>query len=163
MDYSKKYRRREVEDLLKRKFFYVPSFEIYGGVSGFYDFGPLGSSLRSNVEMLWRNHFVLEEDMLEVGSSNIVLSDVLKTSGHVDKFADYMVKDVKTGACRRADKLIDEHITKVLPKKKKPEDREELERIQMECENYTAEQLDDVISKLGIKDPDTGNALSKAE
>lgn len=44
--------------------------------------------------------------MLEVTTTNLIVHDVLKTSGHVDKFADFMVKDVKTGAPRRADKLI---------------------------------------------------------
>ena len=49
---------------------------------------------------------MLEEDMLEIGCTNLTLADVLKTSGHVDKFEDLMVKDVKTGTPRRADKLI---------------------------------------------------------
>lgn len=129
VDLVKKYKRREVEDLLKRKFFYVPSFEIYGGSSGFYDFGPLGCAVKNNLEALWRSHFVLEEDMLEVGCTNLMISDVLKTSGHVDKFEDLMVKDVKTGTPRRADKVIEEHITKVLPKKKKEEERNELLKI----------------------------------
>ena len=92
-----KYKRKEVEDLLKRKFFVIPSFEIYGGVAGFFDFGPLGSALKQAVEDKWRSHFVLEEDMLEVTTTNLVVHDVLKTSGHVDKFSDFMVKDAKTG------------------------------------------------------------------
>ena len=104
--------------MLKQKFFYVPSFEIYGGVSGLYDYGPLGSQLKSNVEALWRQHFVLEEDMLEVTCSNMTLDQVLETSGHVEKFADFMVKDLKSGQCHRADKLIEEHIEKLLAKKK---------------------------------------------
>lgn len=62
------------------------------------------------MEDKWRTHFVLEEDMLEVTTTNLIVYDVLKTSGHVDKFSDFMVKDVKTGAARRADKLIQEHI-----------------------------------------------------
>jgi glycyl-tRNA synthetase len=115
---AKKYKRKEVEDLLKRKFFVVPSFEIYGGVAGFFDFGPLGSALKQHVETLWRQHFILEEDMLELTSTNITVSDVFKTSGHVEKFEDQMVKDKKTGTCRRADKLIADHIQKILPKKK---------------------------------------------
>ena len=53
-DLTFKYHRALVEDLLKRKFFYTQSFEIYGGVSGFYDFGPLGSALKANVEALWK-------------------------------------------------------------------------------------------------------------
>ena len=72
-----KYSRKECEDLLKRKFFYTPSFEIYGGVAGLYDYGPLGSALKSNVEALWRNHFILEDDMLELTCTNMTLSDVL--------------------------------------------------------------------------------------
>ena len=73
VDLTKKYKRKECENLLRQKFFYVPSFEIYGGVSGLYDYGPLGSQLKSNVEALWRQHFVLEEDMLEVTCSNLTL------------------------------------------------------------------------------------------
>ena len=68
------------EDLLKRKFFYTQSFEIYGGVSGFYDFGPLGSAFKANLESQWRKHFILEEDMLELTCTCMTLSDVLKTS-----------------------------------------------------------------------------------
>ena len=77
---SKKYKRKECENLLKQKFFFTPSFEIYGGVSGLYDYGPLGSQLKSNVEAIWRQHFVLEEDMLEVTCSNMTLDTVLETS-----------------------------------------------------------------------------------
>ena len=51
---AKKYKRKDVEDLLKRKFFTVPSFEIYGGVAGFFDFGPLGCAVKNNIETLWR-------------------------------------------------------------------------------------------------------------
>ena len=86
-DYIKKYQRVKCEDLLKRKFFYVPSFEIYGGVAGLYDYGPLGSQLKSNVETQWRQHFVLEDDMLEVTCSNLTLDEVLKTS--VSYFKDF--------------------------------------------------------------------------
>jgi len=66
-----KYQRKQVEDLLKRKFFVVQAFEIYQGVAGLYDFGPLGCALKNNVETLWRNHFVLEEDMLEVSCTTL--------------------------------------------------------------------------------------------
>lgn len=138
-DLVKYYKRRECEDLLKRKFFYTPSFEIYGGCSGFYDYGPLGSQLKQNVENLWRQYFVLEEDMLELGCTNIVMDEVLKVSGHVAKFADFMVMDVKTGNPRRADKLIEEHIQKILPKKKKPEEKAELEKLLMDLENFDAD------------------------
>ena len=80
VDLKVKYKRLECENLLKRQFFYTQSFEIYGGVSGFYDFGPLGATIKANIESLWRNHFILEDDMLEIFCSNIMLEEVLKTS-----------------------------------------------------------------------------------
>ena len=46
--------------------FYVPSFKIYGAVAGFYDYGPPGCSVKANITQFWRQHFVLEENMLEV-------------------------------------------------------------------------------------------------
>ena len=129
-----------------------------------YDYGPLGSALKANVEQQWKNHFILEEDMLELTCTCMTLSDVLKTSGHVEKFADFMVKDTKTGQCHRADKLIDESIAKILLKGKKlsEEEKAKLARHQLDCENYTAEQLDACIKEVGIKAPETGNDLSGA-
>ena len=55
-----------------------------------------------------------------------------------------MVKDVKNGQCQRADKLIDEFITKLILKKAKtmkPEERQKLEKVKLECDNYGPEQL----------------------
>lgn len=100
--------------------------------------------------------------MLELTTTNLIFSEVLKTSGHVDKFQDFMVKDVKTGNPRRADKLVDQHITKLLLKKKKQEEIEELQKIQMDVENYSPTELDEVIKKLKVRDPDTGNELTPA-
>lgn len=51
---------------LQRQLFYVPSFKIYGSVAGFYDFGPPGCAVKQNITQFWRQHFVLEENMLEV-------------------------------------------------------------------------------------------------
>jgi glycyl-tRNA synthetase len=150
---------------LRRSFFYAPSFDIYGGCAGFYDFGPLGSALKQNIEGVWRNHFILEEDMLELTTTNITLDKVLQVSGHVAKFADFMVTDVKAGNPYRADKLIHEHCEKVIAKKgkkMKPEEKEKYERIIMECENYDAEQLNECIKTEKIKSPDTGNELTEA-
>jgi len=75
-----------------------------------------------------------------------------------------MVKDTKNGNCHRADKLIDDHIVKVLSKKKalKPEDEEKLLKIQRDCGEYGAEELNACINENKIKAPDTGNDLSEA-
>ncbi|KAJ5095106.1 hypothetical protein N7532_007397 [Penicillium argentinense] len=100
--------RLTLDSMLRRRMFYTPSFEIYGGVSGLYDYGPPGTALVANMTDLWRKHFVLEEDMLEVDCTMLTPHEILKTSGHVDKFADWMCKDPKTGEIFRADHLVEE-------------------------------------------------------
>ena len=53
-------------NVLERRLFVIPSFKIYGSCAGFYDYGPPGCAIKQNVTQLWRQHFVLEEGMLEV-------------------------------------------------------------------------------------------------
>ena len=101
------FERTALDGLLAKRFFVAPSFEIYGGCAGFYDLGPPGSALQANILNEWRRHFIIEEDMLEIDTTVITLSDVLKTSGHVDKFTDWMCKDLKTGEIFRADHLVE--------------------------------------------------------
>jgi glycyl-tRNA synthetase len=100
--------RENLENVLKRRFFFAPSFEIYGGVSGLYDYGPPGCAFQANIVDTWRKHFILEEDMLEVDTTMLTPYEVLKTSGHVDKFSDWMCRDLKTGEIFRADHLVEE-------------------------------------------------------
>lgn len=69
--------------------------------------GPPGSALQANIIDLWRKHFIIEEEMLELDTTIMTLSDVLKTSGHVDRFTDWMVKDAKTSEVFRADHLVE--------------------------------------------------------
>ncbi|KAI2829298.1 hypothetical protein CBS133816_4574 [Aspergillus niger] len=102
------------ESLLKRRLFYTESFEIYrtsgnikGDSRGLYDYGPPGCALQSNIVDLWRKHFVLQEDMLELDCTVLTPEEVFKTSGHVDKFEDWMCKDLKKGDFLRADHLIE--------------------------------------------------------
>jgi glycyl-tRNA synthetase len=99
--------RVQLDALTTKRFFYTQAFEIYGGVSGLYDYGPTGAALQANIISAWRQHFILEEDMLELETTIMTLSDVLKTSGHVDKFTDWMSKDTKTGEIFRADHLVE--------------------------------------------------------
>lgn len=61
--------RATLANVLERRLFYIPSFKIYGAVAGFYDYGPPGCAIKQNVTQFWRQHFVLEESMLEVGKS----------------------------------------------------------------------------------------------
>lgn len=102
--------REGFEALLLRKFFFVTSFELYGGVNGLYDYGPPGCAIMANLQQHWRNHFVLHENMLEIGCSSLTPECVLKTSGHVDRFTDYTVYDAENGDAFRADKLLEDSI-----------------------------------------------------
>ena len=158
-----KYDRPGLENVMKRRFFVVPSFEIYNGVAGLYDYGPTGCALKNNIEKFWREHFILEENLLEISGTCLTPEIVLKTSGHVDKFTDYAVKDVKTGQCFRSDKLIQEWINKEKKKKKISENKiKELDELYQNCDKFEEKDIDETIQKYKIKSPDTGNDLSKS-
>ncbi|KAI0423572.1 hypothetical protein F5Y09DRAFT_327010 [Xylaria sp. FL1042] len=100
--------RASVDGLLRRRMFYTPSFDIYGGISGLFDYGPPGTALQSNILDVWRKHFVLEDNVLEVDCSVLTPHIVFKTSGHVDRFSDWMCKDPKTGDIMRADHFVED-------------------------------------------------------
>ena len=158
-----KYDRVGVENVMKRRFFVVPAFEIYNGVAGLYDYGPTGCVLKNHIEQFWREHFIFEENLLEISGACLTPEIVLKTSGHVDKFTDYAVKDVKTNQYFRADKLIKEWVEKEKKKKKvKPERVAELEDLAKKCDNFEEKDIDEAIEKYKIKCPDTGNDLTKS-
>jgi glycyl-tRNA synthetase len=102
--------------------------------------------------------------MLEIGATCLTPEIVLKTSGHVDRFTDFAVKDLKTGICYRADKLVQEFIEKTKAKKKnmKPEELDDLEKLHSDVDKMNeASELDEVIQKYTIKSPD-GNDVSGA-
>ncbi|MCQ2819485.1 MAG: glycine--tRNA ligase [archaeon] len=162
-DLNTKYNRPGVENVMKRRFFVVPSFDIYNGVAGLYDYGPTGCALKNNIESYWRDHFILEDNLLEICTTCLTPEIVLKTSGHVEKFSDFAVKDVKTGQCYRADKLIQEWIEKEKKKKGiKPERITELDDLYSACERFEEKEIDECVEKNKIKAPDTGNDLGKA-
>jgi len=155
-----KFDRGKCEDLLKRRFFYAPSFEVYGGVAGLYDFGPLGCGMETNMMSLWRNHFVNEDQLLEVRCSQLTPHQVLKASGHVDRFTDVMVRDVKSGDCYRADHLLENHLEKLSASKNcSVEKKEEYAAVLRQIDNYKREELWELIQKYEVKATVTGNAV----
>jgi len=84
--------KRALDECVTRRMFVVPSFEIHGGVAGLYDYGPPGCAVKENVLALWRQHFVLEDNILQIECTTLTPHPVLKASGHVDKFEDLMVR-----------------------------------------------------------------------
>jgi glycyl-tRNA synthetase len=173
-----------LESILRRRVFYTPSFEIYGGVGGLYDYGPPGCALQANIIDQWRKHFVLEEDMLEVDCTVLTPHEVLKTSGHVDKFADWMCKDPKNGEILRADHFVEailearlngdkeargQQVTEDKDDAKKKKKKAKVEAVKLDdavvkeyeevlakIDNYDGPELGELIKKYELKNPVTG-------
>eukprot|EP00262_Sarcandra_glabra_P000567 TRINITY_DN1067_c0_g1_i1.p1 TRINITY_DN1067_c0_g1~~TRINITY_DN1067_c0_g1_i1.p1 ORF type:complete len:735 (-),score=133.68 TRINITY_DN1067_c0_g1_i1:191-2395(-) len=154
--------RQAVVNTLERRLFYIPSFKIYRGVAGLYDYGPPGCAVKSNVLAFWRQHFVLEENMLEVDCPCVTPEVVLKASGHVDKFTDLMVKDEKTGTCYRADHMLKDFCKEKLEKDLTlpAEKAAELKHVLAVLDDLSSEELGAKIKEYGITAPDTKNSLS---
>ncbi|ORM42270.1 Glycine--tRNA ligase [Babesia sp. Xinjiang] len=163
------------ENLLKRRFFYTNSFEIYGGTAGLFDYGPPGCALKAQLENLWRQHYVIFDEMMEVSCPCITPYNVLKASGHVDRFTDLMVTDVVNGECYRADKYLEDVIECAIStlKGKNITDNvnaknttllnlgcDELEKIKNLVSNMTLEDVESFIEQNKITSP-LGNELSK--
>ncbi|XP_049367166.1 glycine--tRNA ligase, mitochondrial 1-like [Solanum verrucosum] len=154
--------RQAVTNTLERRLFYIPSFKIYRGVAGLYDYGPPGCAVKSNVLAFWRQHFVLEENMLEVDCPCVTPEVVLKASGHVDKFTDLMVKDEKTGTCYRADHLLKDFCKDKLERDPNlpAEKAAEFRHVLAVLDDLSSEELGAKIKEYGITAPDTKNPLS---
>jgi glycyl-tRNA synthetase len=157
--------RPHMDDLLKQRMFLVQSFEIYGGVAGFYDFGPPACALKSHFINEWKKHFILHDNMLELECTNLNVEIVLKTSGHVERFTDLMVKDPKTGECHRADHLLEKAIDHLIEKDGSSMTQEEIDGhllIQRQADAFTPEEIDGYIKKYNILAPSSGAELTKA-
>ena len=71
---------RRLMSLLKKRGFLQPAFEIYGGVAGLYDYGPLGGRLRRKVMQKWLNHWISIGNIVEIDSPTITPEEVLKAT-----------------------------------------------------------------------------------
>jgi glycyl-tRNA synthetase len=97
-----------VNELAKRRGFFWPSFEIYGGSGGFVTYGPLGTRLKQNIEAKLRELFVKKIGIYEMESSVIAPGKVFEASGHVDHFKEPMVECQNCHQRFRADHLLEE-------------------------------------------------------
>ncbi|HEX5774460.1 MAG TPA: glycine--tRNA ligase [Candidatus Paceibacterota bacterium] len=129
--------------LAKRRGFVYPGSEIYGGLAGTFDYGPLGVALKKNIENLWWRRFVdSRDDMYGIDSAILMNPRVWETSGHVSGFNDPLVADMKTHKRYRADHL--------------------LEEAGIDPTGMTLEQMGEALKKHGIKSPD-GNDFSEPQ
>ena len=96
-----------INELAKRRGFFWPSFEIYGGSGGFVTYGPLGARLKQNIEAKLRDLFVKKIGIYEIESSVIAPGRVFEASGHVDHFKEPMVECQNCHSRFRADHLLE--------------------------------------------------------
>jgi len=134
-----------LNDLAKRRGFYWISYEIYGGVSGLYDFGPIGVLIKRNIMNEWINNMVYNCDLIvEIETPIITPRVVLQASGHEEHFTDPVVECTKCGRVFRADHLIEE-------------------KTGLNVEGAVLEELHRIIIENRIKCPECGGELSKPD
>ena len=96
----------KIVSLCKRRGFIFQSSEIYGGLNGFWDYGPLGAELKRNVKDLWwKSMTKMRDDVVGLDATIIMHPQIWKASGHVDTFADPMVDCLLTKKRFRADQI----------------------------------------------------------
>ncbi len=130
----------KIISLCKRRGFVFQGSEIYGGLAGTWDYGPLGSLLKENIRQSWLKKFVHNRtDMYLVDAAILMNAKVWEATGHVNEFHDPLVDDLKTKKRYRADHLLEQHgITN--------------------ADALSVEEMTALIREKGIKSPD-GNPL----
>ena len=97
-----------IAEIAKRRGFFWPSFEIYGGMSGFTTYGDLGTKLKRNLEQLWNEYFVRRQGFLELEAPVINPEKVFVASGHLENFKEYSAECTQCCNSFRADHLIED-------------------------------------------------------
>jgi glycyl-tRNA synthetase len=101
----------KIISLAKRRGFIFQGSEIYGGLAGTWDYGPLGVELKNNIKNLWWKMFVQDrEDIFGLDAAILMNQNVWKASGHVDTFSDPLVECKKCKRRFRADQLEDKKV-----------------------------------------------------
>ena len=102
----------KITELGRRRGFMWPAFELYGGAAGFYDYGPLGATLKRRIEDTWRQFFVIQEGFAEIEAPTIGVEGIFQASGHLSGFSDPLTGCKECKEVYRADHLI-KHIIEV--------------------------------------------------
>lgn len=139
---SKNEKMENIISLAKRRGFIYQGSDVYGGLSGTWDYGPLGVTLKRNIMQLWWRHFVdARDDMYGVDAAILMNQKVWQASGHVDTFVDPLCEDTINKRRYRTDHILKDN--------------------GVDAEGMTMQQMDEVIAEKGIKSPD-GNPLSES-
>ncbi len=129
--------------IAKRRGFIWASAEVYGGTSGFYDYGHLGTGLKRKLENLWLNYFLNLGNYHLIDPANLLPEISLKSSGHAEHFTDILVECSKCKHSFKADPLVEEKTGESV-------------------EGLTLEEIDGIVEKLKIVCPNCKGRLGKA-
>ncbi len=133
----------KLEDLALRRGFFNQSSEIYGSQAGFYDYGYLGTLVKRKFETAWKKHFLDEDNMYEIETTNIMPEQVFIASGHVKNFLDPTTRCKSCGTIHRADHIIEDYLNETF-------------------EGLSPEKLTEIIKKHHIKCPKCKGQLEDA-
>ena len=149
--------------LCKRRGFVYQAADIYGGINGVYDIGHLGVLMKKNIRNLWLSslHNPLGP-VVEIEGALLGPEAVWKASGHVERFTDFMVTDLETGDCHRADHLLENILEDILNDEPNTERAKEAHDMLVRVGEMDANDLDGALKKYNAKAPETGNDISEA-
>lgn len=134
-----------ISEMAKRRGFFWPSYEIYGGLSGFITFGPLGALLKRKLEDKFRAFFIRPLGILEIETSVVMPAKVFEASGHVDHFKEPMVECQNCNRQFQANHLL----------------QETTEMHDTEIEQLNLEEVMDEITKRSVHCPECGGGLGQ--
>ncbi|WP_435197583.1 glycine--tRNA ligase [Natronomonas sp. EA1] len=97
-----------VGELARRRGFFFPANGAYGGVAGFYTYGPQGAALKRNIEDAWRDRYVTQEGHMEVSAPDVMPEPVFEASGHLEGFDDMIIECPACETSHRADHLVED-------------------------------------------------------
>jgi glycyl-tRNA synthetase len=140
----------ELANMAVRRAIIIPAFDIYGEIGGFYDYGPIGTRIKHNIEHVWRDFFIDGMGNLEIETTIIAPQPVFEASGHLKSFTDPIAICEKCHSTYRADKLLEEYYEK----NGRHEDAQALKRASIS-------DIEKMLGESGLKCEKCGNKLSK--
>ena len=136
----------KITELAIRRGFFFPAAEIYPDApGGFWDYGPLGSTLKRRIIDVWREMIVKRDGMLEIDGAQILPESVFEASGHLRSFADPLTECMRCKKIFRADRLIQDKTGRLVP------------------EALSALELDNLIQAHSVTCPECGGVLANVK
>lgn len=135
----------QLVELAKRRGYFFPASESYGGTAGFYVFGPQGATLKRNIMDVWRDRFVTREGHMEIDAPTVMPEAVFEASGHLDTFDDMIIECPECEESHRADHLV--------------EDATAIE----DAEGLPTTKVEELIANYGLTCPNCGASLADVD